>query len=223
MKGIWEGDEDFGDGRLKKLFSEYNERKVSVDNMGLSTREHLLRTDMEKVKEHICDDEEFLTRGSEESNVSYNQMLDQETSAETKVMECAWNALEFQELLKSWKVLKFELENAIEMHGTGAKFDLMALKLKLKQYLKDLMLKKRIAAKYLLVFMIADELRNRKPYAMPVQFLPYKSITDAKLIELASNLQDVMEKNGMTVVFVGSRPRSRGQRLTTMLLCWLYV
>ena len=24
-------------------------------------------------------------------------------------------------------------------------------------------------------------------------------------------------------VFVGSRPRARGQRLTTMLLCWLYV
>ena len=200
MRGIWEGDEDFGDGRLKKLFNEYNERKVSVDNMGVSKREHLLHTDMEKVKEQICDDEEFLTRGSEESNVSYNQMLDQGTSAEKKVMECAWNALEFQELLKRWKVLKFELENAIEMHRAGAKFDLMALKLKLKQYLKDLMLKKRIAAKYLLVFMIADELRNRKPYAIPVQFLPYKSITDAKLIELASNLQDVMEKNGMTVV-----------------------
>ena len=200
MRGIWEGDEDFGDGRLKKLFNEYNERKVSVDNMGVSKQEHLLHTDMEKVKEQICDDEEFLTRGSEESNVSYNQMLDQGTSAEKKVMECAWNALEFQELLKRWKVLKFELENAIEMHRTGAKFDLMALKLKLKQYLKDLMLKKRIAAKYLLVFMIADELRNRKPYAIPVQFLPYKSITDAKLIELASNLQDVMEKNGMTVV-----------------------
>ena len=200
MRGIWEGDEDFGDGRLKKLFNEYNERKVSVDNMGVSKREHLLHTDMEKVKEQICDDEEFLTRGSEESNVSYNQMLDQGTSAEKKVMECAWNALEFQELLKRWKVLKSELENAIEMHRTGAKFDLMALKLKLKQYLKDLMLKKRIAAKYLLVFMIADELRNRKPYAIPVQFLPYKSITDAKLIELASNLQDVMEKNGMTVV-----------------------
>ena len=200
MGGIWEGDEDFGDGRLKKLFNEYNERKVSVDNMGVSKREHLLHTDMEKVKEQICDDEEFLTRGSEESNVSYNQMLDQGTSAENKVMECAWNALEFQELLKRWKVLKFELENAIEMHRTDAKFDLMALKLKLKQYLKDLMLKKRIAAKYLLVFMIPDELRNRKPYAIPVQFLPYKSITDAKLIELASNLQDVMEKNGMTVV-----------------------
>ena len=86
------------------------------------------------------------------------------------------------------------------MHGTGAKFDLMASKLKLKQHLKDLMLKKRIAAKYLLVFMTADELRNRKSCAIPVQFLPYKSITDAKLIELACNLQDVMEKNGMTVV-----------------------
>ena len=77
VRGIWEGDEDFGDGRLKKLFGEYNEKKVSVDNVGVSRREHLLRTDMKKGKEQICDDEEFLTRGSEESNVSYNQMLDQ--------------------------------------------------------------------------------------------------------------------------------------------------
>ncbi len=200
MSGIWEGDEDFGDGCLQKLFGEYKARKVSVDNVGMSKRESLLSRDMDKVKQEICGDEDFLTKGSEETNASYNQMLDQGTSTEKKMMESAWDALEFQELLKRSKALKLELENVIEMHKTGAKFDLVALKLKLRKYLKDLMLKKRVAAKYLLVFMIADELRNRKPYAIPVQFLPYKSITDAKLIELSSKLQDVMEKNGMTVV-----------------------
>jgi len=48
--------------------------------------------------------------------------------------------------------------------------------------------------------MIADERRNHKPYAIPVHFLPYKSLTDAKLRELEVQLEDAMRRNGMTVV-----------------------
>lgn len=32
--------------------------------------------------------------------------------------------------------------------------------------------KKRTAASHVLVFMIADELRNKKPYAIPVRSMP---------------------------------------------------
>ena len=67
-------------------------------------------------------------------------------------------------------------------------------------YLKDLFTKKRVAASHVLVFMIADELRNRKPYAVPVQFMPYKSLTDSKLRELEVQLEDAMRNAGMTVV-----------------------
>lgn len=67
-------------------------------------------------------------------------------------------------------------------------------------YLKDLFSKKRIAATHLLVFMITDEHRNRKPYAIPVRFLPYRSFTDAKLRELEVELEEVMRSTGMTVV-----------------------
>ena len=52
----------------------------------------------------------------------------------------------------------------------------------------------------ILVFMIADERRNRKPYAIPVRFLPYRSLTDAKLRELEVELEEVMRSTGMTVV-----------------------
>ena len=78
--------------------------------------------------------------------------------------------------------------------------NLFELKLSLLSYLKDLFSKKRIAATHLLVFMIADEWRNRKPYAIPVRFLPYKSLTDAKLRELEVQLEEAMRGNGMTVV-----------------------
>ena len=48
--------------------------------------------------------------------------------------------------------------------------------------------------------MISDELRNSKPYAVPVRFLPYHSITDAKLRELETELGDAMLAVNMLTV-----------------------
>ena len=50
--------------------------------------------------------------------------------------------------------------------------NLTALKSSPLIYLKELFSKKRTAASHVLVFMIADELRNKKPYAIPVRFMP---------------------------------------------------
>ena len=41
--------------------------------------------------------------------------------------------------------------------------------------------------------MISDELRNFKPYAVPVRVIKYKSITDAMLLELKKELQKTMK------------------------------
>lgn len=84
--------------------------------------------------------------------------------------------------------------------GSVATINLGSLQSNLLSYLKDLFSKKCIAASHLLVFMITDELRNRKPYAIPVRFLPYKSLTDVKTRELEQELEDAMRSTGMTVV-----------------------
>lgn len=78
--------------------------------------------------------------------------------------------------------------------------NLTALKSSLLIYLEELFSKKRTAASHVLVFMIADELRNKKPYAIPVRFMPYKSLTDLKLRKLEMDLEDAMRSEGMTVV-----------------------
>lgn len=181
MRGIWEGDEDFGDGLLQQMYSEYKSRKSAVDGIGTA-------------------DFEFLTEGHKQSNKLYNQVLEKGHSTEKKLMEVGWDSVEYMELLKKANSLKTEIESMLAEKRNGVKIGVIEFKLRMRKYLKDLFLKKRLPAKYLLVFMIADELRNRKPYAVPVQFLPYKSITDSKLIELETTLQRIMEKNGMTVV-----------------------
>lgn len=66
--------------------------------------------------------------------------------------------------------------------------DLTQLHGDIKNYLKQLFSKKRVAATYLMVFMIADESRNLEPYALPVRVLPYASMTDARLKELEEEL-----------------------------------
>ena len=114
-------------------------------------------------------------------------------------MELAWNVTGFQELLMTAKNLIMELEGVLD---GGVISDLPKLKSRLLQYNKNLFSKKRLAASYLLVFMISGELRNRKPYAVPVQFIPYKSLSDSKLRDLQVKVEKSMKNVGMTVVYV---------------------
>ena len=74
------------------------------------------------------------------------------------------------------------------------------LKKQVEAYIKDISVKKRHDASHLLLFMISDELRNFKPYAIPVRVVKYKSITDAKLRELKEELRHAMNDCGMTTV-----------------------
>ena len=53
---------------------------------------------------------------------------------------------------------------------------------------------------HLMVFMVADESRNRKPYALPVQVMPFKGMKDSKLRKLFEDLRKVKVGVGMTVV-----------------------
>ena len=69
-----------------------------------------------------------------------------------------------------------------------------------KTYLKNLFKKKRTAATHVLVIMVAEENRMRKPYALPVQYLPYHSMRDQHMRDILLNLKRVMTEMGMTVV-----------------------
>ena len=67
-------------------------------------------------------------------------------------------------------------------------------------YLKNLFKKKRTAASHVLVIMVAEETRNMKPYALPVQYIPYHSIRDQQLRDVLYKLKEVMTAMGMIVV-----------------------
>ena len=67
-------------------------------------------------------------------------------------------------------------------------------------YLKNLFKKKRTAATHILVIAIADEQRNRKPYALPVQYLPYKSLRDKDVRDLTEPIKASLTEAGLHVI-----------------------
>ena len=65
---------------------------------------------------------------------------------------------------------------------------LRSLRLKLTSFIKGVTRHQRTPATHVLVFMISTEDRRTKPYALPVQCIPYKGLTDAKICELANKI-----------------------------------
>lgn len=69
------------------------------------------------------------------------------------------------------------------------------------KYLCNLYAKKRQpAATHVLVFLVSEERRNRKPYALPVQYIPYKSIKDQHVRDYVNKIKEAMVSAGMKPV-----------------------
>ena len=58
---------------------------------------------------------------------------------------------------------------------------------------------KRTPATLMFVFMISSSLRDRKPYAIPIQCLPYASLKESDMRRLVNNIITEMVNLGMTV------------------------
>ena len=82
---------------------------------------------------------------------------------------------------------------------TGARHQLRSLRLKLNSFTKGVTQHQRTPATHVLVFMISTEDRRKRPYALPVQCIPYKGLTDAKIRKLANKIITEMTKRKMNV------------------------
>ena len=69
---------------------------------------------------------------------------------------------------------------------------------KIKAYTRDLFKKKRAAASH--VEVISDEKRNRKPYALPVKFVPCQTLKDEQVREFNQEIKQKMVEKGLKVV-----------------------
>ncbi len=165
--------------KLKELRSQYEQRKSSQRTATIA---------------ELNQDLEFLRIGQVAAAERYAQVLKSPNSSTEKLKEAAWDAHEYQELLQQAQHLLGDLEET-----TGDTLP-RPLRDEMWRYLKNLYKKKRTAASHVLVIMVAEEQRTKKPYALPVQYVPYASIRDQELRDVLADVKTVMTNMGMSVV-----------------------
>lgn len=69
----------------------------------------------------------------------------------------------------------------------------------LREIVKGFYRYRRTPASHILVIMISTETRTKKPYALPIQCIPYRSLTDSEVQEVLNNVIREMSLLGMEV------------------------
>ena len=87
--------------------------------------------------------------------------------------------------------------DAIEQHNLPRK--LTSIRKRLSEFIKKVTRFHRKPATHVFVFMISSVLRNQKPYALPVQCIPYAGLKETDIRRLVSALVKEMVSHGMNV------------------------
>ena len=123
----------------------------------------------------------------------------------------AWNIRELEHLNSKGRSLRVELSTLLDKLKDPS-FDREYLSCKLdsvrtaaEEFVKGVTRQQRIAATHCLVIMISPEERNKKPYAFPVQCLPYKGLKDRQVREIINKVISEMIKRKMKVAGIQHR------------------
>ena len=167
-------------------------------------RKRLLIDIIKKLSIDLVEDIEFLEKGMSSAKRTYEEKLEKSRASDNLMMKLAWDVAGYEQLIEKAKEFQKDLDSIadeLKLDVGGVVFRLQKLEKNLLVYYKELFTKKRNPASHLLMFMIADELRNTKPYAIPIQFIPIKSITDQQIRQLEIEIEAAMK--GVRMIPVG--------------------
>ena len=166
MKGVWNGDVDLGDGKLKELRKEYDDRVHQVGSFA-SLESHVeLETGLRHRIDHLDGDVVFLESGFKEAVEVYRKKFTNPSTAEETLKNANWNVVEFQTLLQQAQLLKQAYEPELRQLNPAVvrPQDLRVVKTSLrgmagdaKSYLRNLFKKKRTVATHVLVLMLSGK------------------------------------------------------------------
>ena len=117
-----------------------------------------------------------------------------------------WKVEELQRLLKENQLLTVNVNSLIcqledtDLDNANAVPKLTSIKKQLTSFLRSISRHRRTPASHIFVMMISCERRQVKPYALPIQLLPYDSINISTMRRIICNVLKVMKDRGMSVV-----------------------
>lgn len=124
---------------------------------------------------------------------------------EKTLITLAWNVKELSDLNVSGRKLIVDGESLCDRMGSCNWIEenipsfLATLRKRLVAFVRAASRRKRTAATHVLVIMISPEDRRSKPYALPVQCIPYKGLSDSKVRELANAVVREMVNRKMKI------------------------
>lgn len=188
----WNGDVDLGDGQLAELRAEYDSRRLDLVPAGVG----VTLTDLEA-------DLVFLQHGLQQAVSAYQKKFNKPGTSTEALMTVNWNVVEHQTLLQQAEDLLRTLRGVnVDPTETDAAFlrRMDPYSEDYRAYLRNLFKKKRTAATHVLVVMVSDEQRSVKPYALPLQYIPYLSLRDQYIRDLLRGVKRKLTDAGLTVV-----------------------
>lgn len=122
-------------------------------------------------------------------------------------MNLAWDLKDLEDLMEEERLLLAEVDTLRDVLSSDASDGdsnvprrLAALRKRLTLMTKGLSRHKRTAATHVFVFMISTEDRAKKPYALPIQCIPYKGLSHKMIRHLTDRVVAEMTVRGMKVV-----------------------
>ena len=209
VRNVWNGDVDLLDGKLENLRREYEGRISGCRTV--TTSNDISREDLVSALGNLVDaldeDVKFLDDGLHEAVKTFRVKFNNPSTSVETLKGHNWDIVEFQTLLEQASVFKQKIEDLIGNLNPMQQLPVAPnWRLWVKespgylQYLRNLFKKKRTCATHVIVFMVADEQRNSKPYAIPIQYVPYKGIRDQKVRDLTKEIKVQMTNAHLKVV-----------------------
>ena len=207
FKGVWNGDVDLGDGKLQELRMVYEGRVTLVTALPDIRDRHSLEMELRKCIDSLSADIPFLDEGFKLAVQDYQKKFDNRSTPEENLKSANWNVVEYQTLLQQAQEIKGTYEVQLGYLNPAVPLDIQAIRTSLrglvaqaKNYLRNLFKKKRTAATHVLVLMLSDERRKRKPYALPIRYVPYRSLRDQYVRDLTRDVKVAMQEKGLNLV-----------------------
>ena len=130
----------------------------------------------------------FIFTELQKANTSYEEKQRAGNAAEKTMFSLIWDIEELKRLNQDGRHLSTDMTEALDLcaqetarQECNLPRKLVSIRNRLCDIVKGIFRFKRTPATHMFVLMVSSELRNKKPYAIPVQCLPYASLKESDM------------------------------------------
>lgn len=154
-----------------------------------------------KLIDSLQDDQSFLADGLKEADSNFQKKFNSPNASQQLLKSLCWERVEYNTLLQQAQAFRGLIEDLLPhlQPGNARVQDVTVCLRNIMQdhlkYLRNLFVKKRQpAATHVLAVLVSEECRNKKPYSIPVQFIPYHSLKDQYIRDITAGIKAEMVK-----------------------------